>query len=81
MHIAAFIGKLQHFENLKPSYLSTYKWVISPILSDQVTYTFGRIQCYIQLKWLEFPVKHIMNSYRAMNKVNSFTPNIYTPLP
>ena len=37
MHVAAFIGELQHFENLKPSYLSTCKWAISPILSDQVT--------------------------------------------
>ena len=36
MHVAAFIGKLQ---NLKPSYLSTCKWAISPlILSDQVTF-------------------------------------------
>ena len=37
MHVAALIGKLQHFKNLEPSYLSTCKWVISP-LSDQVTY-------------------------------------------
>jgi len=37
MHAAAFIDKLQHFENLKPLYLSTCKWVTSPILSDQAT--------------------------------------------
>ena len=30
MHIAAFIGEL----HLKPSYLSTFKRAISPILSD-----------------------------------------------
>ena len=36
--IAAFIGKLQHFKNLKLLYLSTCKWAISPFLSDQVTY-------------------------------------------
>ena len=37
MHVAAFIGKLQHFKNWQPSYLSTRKWVISPFLSYQVT--------------------------------------------
>ena len=36
MKVAAFIDELQHFINLKPSYLSTCKWAISP--SDQVTY-------------------------------------------
>jgi len=38
MHVAAFIGKLQNFGNLKLSYLNTCKWAISPILSDQFTY-------------------------------------------
>ena len=38
MHIAAFIGELQHYENFKPLYLSTGKWAISPFLSDQVTF-------------------------------------------
>ena len=38
MHVAAFIGKLQHYKNFKPSYLSIGKWAISPFLSDQVTY-------------------------------------------
>ena len=38
MHVAAFIGELQHYKNFKPSYLSTGKWAISPFLSDQVTY-------------------------------------------
>jgi len=38
MHIPALIDELQHFENLKPSYLSTCIWAVSPILSDQVTY-------------------------------------------
>jgi len=37
MHVAAFIGKLQHFKTLKASYLCTCKWAISPFLSDQVT--------------------------------------------
>ena len=32
------IGKLQHSENFKLSYLSTCKWVIRLILSDQVNY-------------------------------------------
>ena len=43
MHVAAFIGELQHYENFKPSYLSTGKWAISPFLSDQVTYKIDRI--------------------------------------
>ena len=38
MHVAAFIGKPQHYKNFKPSYLSIGKWAISPFLSDQVTY-------------------------------------------
>ena len=38
MHVAAFIGELQHYKNFKPSYLSIGKWAISPCLSDQVTY-------------------------------------------
>ena len=38
MHVAAFMGELQHFESLKPSYLSTCKWLISSFLSDQVTF-------------------------------------------
>jgi len=38
MHVAAFIGEIQHFKNLEPSYLCTTKWAISPFLSDQVTY-------------------------------------------
>ena len=37
MHVAAFIGELQHYKNFKLSYLSTGKWVISPFFSDQVT--------------------------------------------
>ena len=37
MHVAAFIGKLQHYKNFKLSYLSIGKWAISPFLSDQVT--------------------------------------------
>ena len=37
MHVAAFIGELQHYKNFKPLYLSTGKWAISPFLSDQVT--------------------------------------------
>ena len=40
IHIAAFIGELQHFKNLIPSYLSTCKWAISPFLSDQFTIYF-----------------------------------------
>ena len=36
MHVAAFIGELQHYKNFKPSYLSTGKWAISPFLSDKV---------------------------------------------
>ena len=31
MHVAAFIGELQHYKNFKPLYLSTGKWAISPI--------------------------------------------------
>ena len=38
MHVAAFIGELQHYKNFKPLYLSTGKWVICPFLSDQVTF-------------------------------------------
>ena len=34
---SAFIGKLQHFENLKLSYFSTCKWAKRSTLSDQVT--------------------------------------------
>ena len=30
MHVAAFIGELQHFENLKPLYLNISKWAIVP---------------------------------------------------
>jgi len=47
MHIAAFIGQLQNFENLKLSYLSTCKWELSLILSDQVTnhFVFTEILC------------------------------------
>ena len=41
MHIADFIGELQHYKNVKLSYPSTYKWAISPILSDQVTLMHG----------------------------------------
>jgi len=37
MHVAAFIGELQHYKNFKPSYFSIGKWAISPFLSDQVT--------------------------------------------
>jgi len=37
MHVAAFIGELQHYKNFKPLYLSIGKWVIRPFLSDQVT--------------------------------------------
>ena len=42
MHIAAFIGELQHFKNINMSYLSSYKWAISLFLSDQVTYKAGK---------------------------------------
>ena len=38
MHVAAFIGELQHYKNFKPSYLNFGKWVIGPFLSDLVTY-------------------------------------------
>ena len=38
MHVAAFIGELQHYKNFKPSYLSIGKLAIRPFLSDQVTY-------------------------------------------
>jgi len=38
MHVAAFIGELQHYKNFKLSYLSIGKWAISPFLSDQVTF-------------------------------------------
>ena len=38
MHEATFIGKLRHYKNFKPSYLSIGKWAINPYLSDQVTY-------------------------------------------
>jgi len=38
LHIAAFIVELQHFKNLKPSFLRICKWAISPFLSDQVTF-------------------------------------------
>ena len=38
MHVAAFIGELQHYKNFKPSYLSIGKWAIRPFLSDQVTF-------------------------------------------
>ena len=37
MHVATFIGELQHYKNFKPSYLSIGKWAIRPLLSDQVT--------------------------------------------
>ena len=38
MHVAAFIGELQHYKIFKLSHLSIGKWAISPFLSDQVTY-------------------------------------------
>ena len=44
MHVAAFISKLEIFEKLKPSCLSNCVWLISLILSDQITnnmYIFG----------------------------------------
>ena len=34
MHVATFIGELQHYKNFKPSYLSTGKWAINLFLSD-----------------------------------------------
>jgi len=40
MHVAAFIGELQLYKNVKPLYLSIGKWAISPFLSDQVTNTY-----------------------------------------
>ena len=49
MHIAAFIDEQQHSKNLKPSYLSTCKWAISPFLSDQVTHTHTHIYIYIYI--------------------------------
>ena len=39
MHVAAFIGKLQHHEYFKPSYLGIGKWAISLFLSHLVTHT------------------------------------------
>jgi len=39
MYLGAFIGEPLKTESLKPLYLSTCKWAISPILSDQVTYS------------------------------------------
>ena len=50
MHVAAFIGELQHYKNFKPSYLSTGKWAISPFLSDQVTYEEN--QALVKIIWL-----------------------------
>ena len=44
MHVAAFIGKLQHYKNFKPSYLSIGKWAIRPFLSDQVTFLFETLK-------------------------------------
>ena len=35
MHVAAFIGKPQHFKNLEPSYLSTCKWTICPFFQTR----------------------------------------------
>jgi len=40
MHVAAFIGELQHYKNFKLPYLSIGKWAISPFLSDQVIYVY-----------------------------------------
>ena len=37
MHVAAFIGELQHFEKIKALYLSICKWADS-VRPGQVTY-------------------------------------------
>jgi len=59
MHVAAFIGELQHYKNFKPSYLSIGKWVISPFLSDQVTYS--TLRCCSQYSLIE------QSSFSAFN--------------
>ena len=69
MHVAAFIGKLQHFENLKPLYLGTCKWAISPFLSDRVTYAYKCLHwdtLYVFIVWMLLVLKVITIRFVAI---------------
>ena len=37
VRVATTIGKLQHSEYLKPTFLDTFKWVIRPVFPETVT--------------------------------------------
>ena len=61
MHVTAFIGELQHFKNLKPSYLSTCKWeILGKSLFVRQGHTLGQAKLIIR-----FPFQGFQNSMRA----------------
>ena len=52
MHVAAFIGELQHFENLKLSYLS--KWVVTrPICQTHILCAHAHTPLSVKLSFFE----------------------------
>jgi len=70
MHVAAFIGELQHYKNFKPSYLSTGKWAISPFLSDQVTI---EVQLHLhQLFYLQYYVSRLQTTSKVSHHFKHF---------
>ena len=61
------IGKLQHTEFLKLSFLYALKWAISPVLLDQVTYDkVWACTVYVQLGVMVF--KRSVLESRTKNK-------------
>ena len=69
MHVAAFIGELQHYKNFKPSYLSIGKWAISPFLSDQITYTVAihfTVMLVLIFSFLNCQLISYMSSYKQL---------------
>ena len=38
VYVATTIGQLQHSENLKPTFLDTFKWAIQPVFPETVTF-------------------------------------------
>jgi len=47
VHIATTIGKLQHLEYLKSAFLDTYKWAITLVFPETVTYSISQPISYI----------------------------------
>ena len=80
MHVAAFIGELQHYKNFKPSYLSIGKWAISPFLSDQVTNFVGKIPSLaneIHVAIAKSPQSHVPSCFGPfLTSMSALAPNI-----